>query len=319
MRTEPRLGLGSVVSTDPGHGARPDFRTAYDAGVTVSTPLFTQHSRAWRANRYVYPVISRRSQGLSIGVNLNPDKGCNFDCVYCSVDRTVPGGDREVDLTVLRAELDQMLGLAASGELFAAGQLAATPTELRRVNDVAFSGDGEPTASAHFAAAARLAVELIERHGLPACKVVVITNATLLHRPEVVETLAFLDAHRGEVWGKLDAGTEDYYQLVDRTKVPLARVLDNLRDCGRARPLVIQSLFMRLHDAPPTAQELDAYIGRLHRLASDGCRIALVQIYTTARKTAEAMVTPLKDAEVDAIVARVKAIGLQAQAFYGPP
>ncbi len=54
------------------------------------TTLFTQHSRSWQSNRYVYPVISRRSKGLSIGVNLNPDKVCNFDCVYCCVDRTHP-------------------------------------------------------------------------------------------------------------------------------------------------------------------------------------------------------------------------------------
>src|SRR5882724_6019551 len=105
--------------------------------------LFTQHSRSWRTNRYVYPVISRRSRGLSIGVNLNPDKGCNFDCVYCSVDRTMPGGAREVDVAVLRKELDHMLGLACSGEVFAEGPLAATPEALRRINDVAFSGDGE--------------------------------------------------------------------------------------------------------------------------------------------------------------------------------
>ena len=48
------------------------------SGTTIN--LFTLHSRNWQTNRYVYPVISRRSKGLSIGVNLNPDKVCNFDC-----------------------------------------------------------------------------------------------------------------------------------------------------------------------------------------------------------------------------------------------
>ena len=78
--------------------------------------LFTLHSRNWQTNRYVYPVISRRSKGLSIGVNLNPDKVCNFDCIYCCVDRTVPPKYREVDMTVLRDELEHMLEMATSGE-----------------------------------------------------------------------------------------------------------------------------------------------------------------------------------------------------------
>ncbi|MBA3708361.1 MAG: radical SAM protein [Planctomycetes bacterium] len=285
--------------------------------MAISTPLFTQHSREWQANRYVYPVISRRSRGLSIGVNLNPDKACNFDCVYCSVDRKTPGKGREVDLPTLRAELDHMLGLAASGALFADGPLSETPAELKRINDVAFSGDGEPTACPAFGDAARLAAELIAARSLEA-KIVVITNATLLAKPEVAQALAFLDAHRGEVWAKLDAGTEAYYQLVDRTKVPLARVLDNLRACGRLRPIVIQSLFMRLQGEPPTPAEIAAYIGRLRDLLADGCRIALVQVYTTARQTAESFVSPLTNAEVDAIAHQVRAIGVEAEAYYGP-
>ena len=85
-----------------------------------SVALFAQHPRQWRRNRYVYPVISGRSKGLSIGINLNPDKRCNFDCVYCSVDRAGVGGSPHVDMDVLEQELDEMLSLAASGEIFQA-------------------------------------------------------------------------------------------------------------------------------------------------------------------------------------------------------
>ncbi|HEX3357989.1 MAG TPA: hypothetical protein VHS31_13540, partial [Tepidisphaeraceae bacterium] len=113
-------------------------------------PLFTQHSRSWRENRYVYPVISRRSKGLSIGVNLNPDKACNFDCIYCCVDRTIPATVRDVDLNLLRDELAHMLDLYTSGDLFRAAPLDQTPDHLRRLNDIAFSGDGEPTAYPQF-------------------------------------------------------------------------------------------------------------------------------------------------------------------------
>jgi wyosine [tRNA(Phe)-imidazoG37] synthetase (radical SAM superfamily) len=282
-------------------------------------PLFTQHSRSWQQNRYVYPVISRRSKGLSIGVNLNPDKVCNFDCVYCCVDRTTPATVTEVDLEVLREELDQMVGLACSGELFSSPPLDQTPAELRRINDVAFSGDGEPTSYPRFLDACRIAVEVLERHRLADVKIVVITNATLFHQPRVAEALAYLDGHNGEIWAKLEAGTEAYYRRIERTSISLQRVLFNILAAGRVRPIVIQSLFMRLEDQGPPREEIDAYVQRLKELVAGGCRIKLVQVYTVARQTAVAECTPLAAAELDEISARVREeTGLAVETYYGP-
>jgi wyosine [tRNA(Phe)-imidazoG37] synthetase (radical SAM superfamily) len=280
--------------------------------------LFTQHSRHWRENKYVYPVISRRSKGLSIGVNLNPDTVCNFDCVYCCVDRTVPPSVREVDLDVLGEELDHMIGLAATAELFNQPPFDTTPPALRRLNDVAFSGDGEPTSYPRFQDAGALAAELLGRHGQTDAKIVVITNATLLQRPAVEAALEFLDRHNGEVWAKLDAGTETYYRKVERTSIPLQRVLDNVAACGRRRPIVIQSLFMRIDGEPPSDHEIEEYVQRLRELVAAGCRIKLVQVYTVARRTAEVNVTPLGDAALDAIAEKVRAIPLEVETFYGP-
>jgi wyosine [tRNA(Phe)-imidazoG37] synthetase (radical SAM superfamily) len=288
--------------------------------MAIDTPLFAAHSRHWRDNRYVYPVISRRSQGLSIGINLNPDTACNFDCVYCSVDRTqAPTAARaSVDLAVVRTELDHLITLAVSGELFTQAPFDATPPALRRLNDIAFSGDGEPTTFPGFAEACRLAMDILAwHHAAPEVRVVVITNATLLAQTRVQQGLDVLAA-RGEVWAKLDAGTSEYYRTVDRTEVPYERILDNLLIAGRRRPLVIQSLFARLHGVPPTPAEIEAWIGRLAALRASGATIARVQVYTTARATAESWVTPLAAPEVDAIAAQVQALGIPAQAFYAP-
>jgi wyosine [tRNA(Phe)-imidazoG37] synthetase (radical SAM superfamily) len=285
--------------------------------MTVQTPLFTQHSRHWRDNRYVYPVISRRSQGLSIGVNLNPDQACNFDCVYCSVDRTGEPTIRSVDLDIVRAELDQLLSLAMSGALWLEPPFDRTPAALQRLNDVAFSGDGEPTAYPGFGEACHLAAELIQWHQAPA-KIVIITNATLLHRPEVQSALQFLDGVPHQIWAKLDAGTEAYYHLIERTKIPLQRVLDNLLLTGRQRPLVIQSMFLRYHGEAPTSNEIDAYLGRLTELSKNGCQIAYVQVYTVARTTAEAAATPLKKEDIDHIVTKIRERGIKAEAYYNP-
>jgi wyosine [tRNA(Phe)-imidazoG37] synthetase (radical SAM superfamily) len=282
-------------------------------------PLFTQHSRSWQQNRYVYPVISRRSKGLSIGVNLNPDKICNFDCVYCCVDRTQPPTTRDVDLAILRDELDHLLALATSGELFAHPPFDQTPPPLRRVNDVAFSGDGEPTSYPQFEDACRLAADLLQKYHRPDVKLVVITNATLFHQPRVQQALSFLDRHNGEVWAKLDAGTDAYYRQIERTSIPLRRVLDNIRSAGQLRPLVIQSLFLKLDGQGPLPDEIEAYAAHLRDLAAAGCQIKLVQIYTVARTTAVATCTPLRASELDAVSARARTVsGLPVETFYGP-
>src|SRR5436305_15113362 len=105
----------------------------------VVTSLHTRHPRRFEENRFVYPVLSRRSEGISIGVNLNPDKVCNFDCIYCQVDRTTQSETRFVALDQLLAELQATLELAASGELFQHPKFQDAPPQLRRSNDIAFS------------------------------------------------------------------------------------------------------------------------------------------------------------------------------------
>jgi wyosine [tRNA(Phe)-imidazoG37] synthetase (radical SAM superfamily) len=280
--------------------------------------LFTLHSRNWQQNRYVYPVISRRSQGLSIGVNLNPDKICNFDCIYCCVDRRQMPGRVEVDLGVLKDELDHMVDLAASGEIWKISPFDQASPALKRINDIAFSGDGEPTSYLKFQEACALAAASLERAAIQDVKLVVITNATLFHQPRVQTALDYLGQHNGELWAKLDAGTEGYYRLVERTTIPFQRVLDNILLAGKKRPIVIQSLYMNIQGNPPSEQEIDEYVARLSELKDAGAQIKLVQVYTIARQTAESYVTPLNNAQVDRIAEMVRTIGLNALPFYGP-
>lgn len=280
--------------------------------------VFRDHRRSFEANRYVYAVVSRRSKGLSIGINLNPDKACNFDCVYCQVDRRTPPTIRAVDLDQLRCELDEMVSLAKSGVIFEFERFRQTPPGWRRFNDIAFSGDGEPTAAREFLEAVRLVVEVKRAHALRGVKTLLLTNATLLHRPRVQEALALLDENDGEIWAKLDAGTETYYRLIERTSIPFEQVLDNLKLAARQRPIVIQSLFLRWHDEPPSAHEIEAYCQRLGEIVASGGRIRLVQVYTIARSPAEAAATPLSDAELDTLAETVRQrTGLPVETYYG--
>jgi len=274
------------------------------------------HRRELDENRYVYAVLSRRSGGVSIGINLNPDKVCNFDCIYCQVDRTTPGRYRRVDLRVLEQELRDILARVRSGDLVEHLPFSGIPGPLRQVKDIAFSGDGEPTTYPRFKEVVELAIRAKDEAGLGHLKIVIITNATMFHRPRVRETLALLDRHNGEIWAKLDAGTEEYYHLVDVTTIPFQRVLDNILEAARHRPIVIQSLFMKVHGVPPDEQEIRAYCNRLREIVVKGGRINLVQVYTVARRPAQDYVTPLSNAEVDAIAEAVRQIPLPAASFY---
>ena len=279
-------------------------------------PQHTRHPREFDQNRFVYPVLSRRSRGISVGVNLNPDKVCNFDCIYCQVDRRSESETRFVEFDQLVAELEAMLKWVASGEIFTHPQFASVPEHLRRLNDMAFSGDGEPTTYRNFDVIMERAAELKRRLGLDAVKMVLITNATMFHRPAVERGLAILDQNQGEIWAKLDAGTDEYYHLIDRTTIPFQRVLDNLLSASRVRPLVIQSLFMKVQGVGPAETEIDAYIGRLKHIIASGGQLARVQIYTIARPPAESFVSAIDPDVVQAIAQQVTAeTGLLAEAY----
>jgi wyosine [tRNA(Phe)-imidazoG37] synthetase (radical SAM superfamily) len=276
----------------------------------VRTLNVRDHRRELMQNRYVYAVVSRRARGLSIGVNLNPDKVCNFDCPYCQVDRTMPGGPSAVEVPVLAAELARVLDLVAAGELWTVPPFDTVDPERRHVADIAFAGDGEPTTPREFPDAARAARDERDRRGFT-FPLRLITNATMFHRESVRRALADFD----ELWCKLDVGTEAYFHLVDGTRLPFVRILDNLRLVARERPIVVQSLFLTFEGKGPDDAEIAAYVGRLRDLLADGGRIDRVQVYTVSRKPADPRVGFLPVARLEEIASLVRALGLPAEVF----
>ena len=268
--------------------------------------LIESHPRIFEANRYVYPVLSRRAGGISIGVNLNLDKICNFSCAYCQVDRAEMGSREFLGLDRLADELNAAVELVTSGRLFEEGKFAKTPPDLRRLNDFALSGDGEPTAYRNFEDVVSVCAEVRRRHGLDDVKLVLITNASMLHRENVRRGLEMLDANGGEIWAKLDAGTEEHFRRIARSRVSLERILDNLTATARARPIVIQSMFLQVEGSPPSVDERQAYCDRLNEITAAGGRIKLVQLYTVARPPAESWVGPLDSDELESIAELVR-------------
>jgi wyosine [tRNA(Phe)-imidazoG37] synthetase (radical SAM superfamily) len=251
-------------------------------------------------------VVSRRSGGLSIGINLNPDKACNFDCIYCQVDRTIPPVIRKVDLAVLEQELSHVLDTAINQTLFQELPFNNLPPAQRGIRDIAFSGDGEPTAYPLFHQAVEIAATAKRSRALSDTKLVLITNACYLANPRVRAALRLLDENNGEIWAKLDAGTQAYFEKVDRPNFPLVHVIANILDAARVRPIVIQSLWMRIHDEPPPTAEVQAFADRLNEIIAAGGQIKLVQVYTIARQPAESFATALSSAELHAVAAGIR-------------
>ena len=140
------------------------------------------------------------------------------------------------------------------------------------------------TANRRRAGASSKVVEaVVERLKARTIKLVLITNASQLHREAVIRGVSQITASGGEVWGKLDAGTEAYYQAVNRCATPFSRILDNLSVEARRYPIVIQSLFLRLRGEAPDEREIGAYCKRLGEITESGGRIDRVQIHTIAQ------------------------------------
>lgn len=276
------------------------------------------HPRTYRGSTYVYPVLSRRARGISIGINLNPDKVCNFDCIYCQVDRTTEPTLRRVDEEVLRRELAALLREAKDGGLFERPEFRTVPESLRVVRDITFAGDGEPPSYANFRGVVEDVLAIKKAAGFPDLKVILLTNATLIDRPRVKEALRLLDQDHGELWLKLDAGTEEYYRLIDRTTIPFAKVLANILEAARERPVVLQSLFMKVRGQGPAPEEIEAFCDRVSEILSGGGRVSLIQVYTVARPPAETYVVPLSDGEVDRIAEAVRrrVLAIPVETFY---
>lgn len=296
----------------------PSFAGVATAPVQIknSWAAVQDHTRVFQDLVFVYPVISRRSRGLSVGVNLNPDKRCNFDCVYCEVDRKVPGRAASVDLVQLRAELTWLLRYALDGGLATQPKFDEVPELTRAIRDIAFSGDGEPTMVPNFDECVRTVADVKRELGLTGTKLVLITDSAGLDKASVKRGLELMDANHGEFWCKLDAGTEAYFRLVNRSAVRFDRILKNILETARVRPVVIQSLFLRTNGAPMPPDELAAYCERLNEIVRGGGQIREVHAYTVARPTPEPWATKLVKGELETIAATIRAkTGLCVEVF----
>ncbi len=237
----------------------------------------TDHRRDSVGLTYVYPVVSRRAGGVSIGINLNPNNACNWACIYCQVPNLTRGGPPPIKLAQLESELRAFLHDAMEGDFLT----RQVPLEARRLMDVAFSGNGEPTSAAEFADAVVLVETVLREFGLlDTLKLRLITNGSLLHRKTVRQGIARIGALNGEVWFKIDRASDEEIARVNGVRLSPERIKAALLECAELAPTWVQTCYFAIDGQQASEAEQASYL----RLIESACqKIKGVHLYGLAR------------------------------------
>lgn len=249
----------------------------------------TDHNRSFSQLTYVYPVVSRRAGGVSVGVNLNPNNACNWHCAYCQVPGLVRGAAPEIDLVVLEDELRGFLYELRFGRFMD----EHVPPEARVICDIAFSGNGEPTSSKTFADIVTRVVAIRDEAGLSAIPVRLITNGSQLDRADVQTALETLAKAGGEVWFKLDAGTDADFRRINGVDIDPASHARRLAASIVRCSTWVQTCAFRWDGEMPSPGQLESYLavirlalGRAREQCADA-KIEGVLLYGIARPSCQ--------------------------------
>ena len=215
------------------------------------------HSRELSGLKYIYSVISRRAGGLSIGVNLNINNACNWQCIYCEIPNLTRGSPPPIELDVLEDELRFFLHEIIHGDYMEKN----VAIEDRHLKDIAFSGNGEPTSAEEFPQVILIVKKILEEFNLlHKIKIRLITNGSLMHKESVLEGIQVLASMNGEVWFKVDAGLEENTKVINQVNIKPQQVIDRLKRCSEICPTFVQTCIFTIDNKEPNNKEIDAYI-----------------------------------------------------------
>ncbi len=238
------------------------------------------HDRDSAGMTYVYPVVSRRAEGVSVGVNLNPNNACNWACVYCQVPDLTRGAAPDIDLERLEAELRAMLDDILHGDFMQ----ARVPEGARRLNDVALSGNGEPTSAKAFPEVIELIGRVLVDFALVGrVKLVLITNGSLIDRPRVQAGLRRMAALNGEIWFKFDSATAAGMRRINQTRVTPEKQFERLALAASLCPTWMQTCVFAHDGEPPDEAEQEAYLAAAARVVRERIPVRGVLLYGLAR------------------------------------
>ena len=271
----------------------------------------TNHDRNIFQGKYIYPVVSRRAGGLSLGINLNTNNACNWQCIYCEVPNLVRGKPEPINLQELESELDYWLDQIINKSFLS--QYTKSKTEFK---DIAFSGNGEPTASKQFKDVIGILIKKINEYKLDKIIIIrLITNGSYMANPVIQESLSLISHFNREIWFKIDRMNKDDIQAVNQVNLSLATIKKNLEAALKNSPTVIQTCLFRLNDKLPSLESLDAYTNFLKPYEK---KIKGIHLYSLARlseQPSQKELTRLTKSELEVIASKIKLLNIPIQIF----
>jgi len=236
------------------------------------------HDRDAAGLTYVYPVVSRRAGGVSVGINLNPNNACNWHCAYCQVPNLTRGSAPKINLMQLTDELNRMLDDILVGSFM---QLHV-PEDARKLCDIAISGNGEPTSCGNFDIIVQTIVAVMKEKDLN-IPLRLITNGSYIRKTKVQNGLRIMASHHGELWIKVDAATGAAIRRINGISLDNKQLFDQVATAAKLCPSWIQTCMMAWDGKDPDEKEVSAYLNFLRRLKQEHVPVRGVLLYGLAR------------------------------------
>ena len=239
--------------------------------------VVTNHNRDIFKTRYVYPVVSRRAGGLSLGINLNTNNACNWQCIYCEVPNLTRGKPDPIDLNLLRVELQDWLKNLVEGDFIEKHTDPGT-----RFKDIALSGNGEPTACKEFKSVLRIIEEEFTACKCPTdIKIRLITNGSYLSKKEVQDAWQEMPLEK-EIWFKIDSANTLTIQQLNQVNLTQNQIKKNLESALSVSSTVIQTCLTKINGQLPQESEICEYVNLLKPYEK---KINSIHLYSLARPT----------------------------------
>ena len=270
----------------------------------------TNHATDVVGLTYVYPVISRRLGGLSVGINININNACNWRCIYCQVPDLKLGAAPALDETLLESELRFFLNEVLNGDFY---ERFNVDQDKRVIKDIAIAGNGEPTSLKKFADVISLIGRVATEMGVfPESQFVLITNGSLIHQSKVQAGLKVLNSYGGEVWFKFDSATTEGRVRINNTAQSCKTSLENLILSSQLCKTKIQTCLVDYNQQGLSNDEREAYLDLMRQVKTECPELSQVMLYTLARPSLQPeaeLIEPMPLAVLDLFAEDIRKLG----------
>ena len=277
----------------------------------MATLSILNHDRKIFDKKYIYPVLSRRAGGLSLGINLNTNNACNWQCIYCEIPNLTRGKPESIDTKLLKEELFFWLHEITQNNFLS--NHAPADTLLK---DIAFSGNGEPTAAKEFKEVINIVISAINEFSLNNLITIrLITNGSHMSDESVQKAWGLINQTPKEVWFKIDSVDNDDVKMINQINPSLNVTKKNIESCLDVSPTIIQTCVIKINGELPSKKSIDQYISFLTNYEK---KLKGIHLYSLARPTEQkitAKIERLSEKELKSVADKISVLNLPISTY----